>query len=88
MGEKWTWQRVDVSLEITCGTKKLTFVPNTGEECIDRVLLTDDIKLVPKGMMGLDAIPPDPPKNVIVTVLSPNALKLSWSKVEVLDFES
>ncbi len=86
-GDEWAWQKIESSAGITVGTHELTLRPTTGEECIDKLLLTDDAKFVPQGLLALDSTPPDRPSGLKVAALSPNTLKLSWSAVNASDVE-
>lgn len=86
-GDDWHWQKTDGLRTLAAGEHTLRLQPATGRECIDRVLLTDDLDFVPEGTLALDTTPPDTPQGVEVTPLSANTLKITWTDVAAPDLD-
>jgi hypothetical protein len=86
-GDEWTWEKIDATAGLTRGRHVLTLTPTSGQECVDKLLLTDDMAFVPGGPMPLDATPPETPRDLEVVAVSANTLKLSWSNARESDVD-
>ena len=86
-GQAWGWHKASCLVELAAGEQELALVPTTGRECVDKLLLTDDLAFVPSGLMALDSAAPETPAELAARSLSANTIRLSWKDVGAADLD-
>lgn len=82
--EKWIWQKSAI-FKASKGKNNIEFLFSQGNECIDKILVTNDFGFTPAGKAQIDSEAPSGPTDVLAKGVSPNSIEVKWEKSNSTD---